>query len=875
MPTVMNCNAACLLIILIPVQNIKTKITISKLFFLLLIAYLPLFGSEENKKNKVNFNWNEIPSQTTSGITQELTGLSGAFAGVHNDAYIIAGGIRSIKRGDESENIWSDEIYVLEKNADGNYQWNDRNKHKLPRPLAQGVAITTTEGILCIGGSDENECSSAVYLLRWNSAEQQVEIDTMPSLPRPLALMSGAKIGNSVYIAGGQESIKNARATNNFWTLNLVQEKGQNNHWRELSPWPGPARIEPVAIEQSDGVIDAFYLFGGHSLEPESEDNVLTDSYHFNPESGEWKRIGDINPSYSLSRQTSGIPYGANHMLFFNGAAQQILAYHTITDTWVEVSSLPSKGAIGSNVVLWDKAFVFPLATLEEGRTNMKFWEIERQIIHKFGWLNYSVLILFFVVLLNMGWFFSKREKSTDDFFKAGKRVPWWAAGISILGTGLSALTFMAVPAKAYATDWIYAFSYLFGPLLAPVIIYAFLPFFRRLNVTTAYEYLEMRFNLSVRLISSITFILFQIGRVSVILLLPSIALSVATGINIFLSITVLGIISTVYTVMGGIEAVIWTDVMQVVILFLGALISLVIVIFYMDGDFAGMYTTAMENNKLHFVDFAFDLTIVTFWAIIFSIPAGLSGVADQATIQRYLTTKNEKDAAKSIWMHSLIGPFSGLFFFVIGTGLYLFYKAHPAKLTPGLEQTDATFPLFIVTEMPAGISGLIIAAIFAAAMSSLDSSIHSSSTAIVTDFYRRLKNEVTDGQCLRLARWLTAIFGVFGTGLALYMGQFDIKSLWDIFIQIGNLLTGGLAGIFVLAVFTKRAHATGVLVGFFASAIILYLFKSHTNVHFWWYTITGMSSCFVVGYLTSLIIPAKKKSLDGLTIYNMRKRVD
>ena len=869
-----NCNAACLLIIIIPVLNIKTRIHFSKLFFLLLIAYSPLWGGEENKKNKVNYSWNEIPSLPASGIAQELTGLSGAFAGVHNEVYIIAGGIRSIKGGGESENIWSDEIYVLEKNVEGDYKWNDHSTYKLPRPLAQGVALSTEGGILCVGGRDENECFSDVFLLRWNSAEQKVEIETRPSLPRPLALMGGAKIGNSVYIAGGQESIKNARATNNFWVLNLAQENDQNNHWRELSTWPGSERVEPVAIEQSDGAIDAFYLFGGRTLGPELGDKALTDIYHFNPVTEEWKRIADIKSSYSL-RGASGIPYGANHVLFFSGTAQQVLAYHTITDTWVQVSSLPSQGEIGSNVVLWDKTFVLPVTTFQPAGKAMKIWEVERQVIHMFGWLNYTVLALFFVVLLIMGWFFSKREKSTDDYFKAGNRVPWWAAGISIIGTGLSALTFMAVPAKAYATDWLYYISYLFGPLLAPVIIYAFLPFFRRLNVTTAYEYLEMRFNLSVRLISSITFILFQIGRVSVILLLPSIALSVATGINIYLSITVLGIISTVYTVLGGIEAVIWTDVIQVIILFLGALISLVIIIFYMDGDIAGMYSIALENNKLHFVDFAFDLTIVTFWAIIFAVPAGLSGVADQATIQRYLTTKNEKDAAKSIWMTSLIGPFSGLLFFVIGTALYLFYKAHPTKLTPGLEQTDATFPLFIVTEMPAGVSGLIIAAIFAAAMSSLDSSIHSSSTAIVTDFYRRLKKEVTDGQCLRLARWLTALFGIFGTSLALYMGQFDIKSLWDIFIQIGNLLTGGLGGIFVLAVFTKRAHATGVLIGFFASAIILYLFKSYTDVHFWWYTITGMSSCLVVGYLSSLIIPAKQKSLDGLTIYNMRERVD
>ena len=523
------------------------------------IAFSPLAGEDGELQNKDHFIWSELPPLPVTDEIQDHTSLSGAFAGVHNGVYIIAGGIRDKNSlNDERINTWSDRIYVLEKIGAGSYQWNDQGSIKLPHPLAHGVALSTKEGILCIGGSDENECSSDVLLLRWDTDLRRVVIETLPSLPRPLAFMSGAKIGSSVYLAGGQETIEGARATNNFWVLDLADRDKDLFQWRELSSWPGPARVDSVAVEQSDGAIDAFYLFGGRSLASGLEDNALTDVYHYNPKTGEWKRIADIKSDYSLSG-ASGLPYGANHMLFFRGAAQQILAYHTITDTWVEVSDLPSHGRLSSNVVPWDNAFVFPVATLQESGTTMKFWKIEHQFIHMFGWLNYSVLILFFVVLLIMGWFFSRREKSTDDYFKAGKRVPWWAAGISIIGTGLSALTFMSVPAKAYATDWIYYFSYLFGPLLAPVIIYAFLPFFRRLNVTTAYEYLELRFNLPVRLVSSITFILFQIGRVSVILLLPSIALSVATGINIFLSITVLGIISTVYTVLGGIEAVIWT----------------------------------------------------------------------------------------------------------------------------------------------------------------------------------------------------------------------------------------------------------------------------------------------------------------------------
>ena len=854
--------------------SIKTNKSFPSLIICLLFVSLPLFGEKGKITNGDHLKWSEIPAIPPSGESQVTAGLKGAFAGVHNEFYIIAGGIRSEKLKDEEKNVWSDDIHILEKTDDGEYQWNDRNTIKMSRPLAHGVSISTKEGIICIGGSDDTECYADVILLSWNSVEQRIKIETLPSLPRPLAFMSGAKIGTSIYLAGGQESIEAARATHNFMVLDLADKRKDIFQWRELSPWPGPARVDPVAVEQSDGVTDAFYLFGGRSLAPGLEDNALNDAYHYDPEKSEWKSISNIKSDHSLSG-ASGIPYGANHMLFLRGGEQPVLAYHTITDTWIELSSLPTLGEIGANVVPWENAYLLPVTTFQPGKTTLEFWRVERQVFRKFGWLNYIVLILFFVVLIVMGWFFSKREKSTDDFFKAGKRVPWWAAGISIIGTGLSALTFMAVPAKAYATDWIYYFSYLFGPLMAPVIVYAFLPFFRRLNITTAYEYLELRFNLPVRLISSVTFIFFQIGRVSVILLLPSIALSVATGINIFLSITVLGIISTVYTVMGGIEAVVWTDVIQVLILFLGTIVSLIIMVFHMDGDISGMVTTAMENNKLHLVDFSLDPTIVTFWAVIISVPAGVQTVTDQATIQRYLTTKDERDAAKSIWMTQLIGPFSGLLFFTIGTALYLFYKSFPTKLTPGLEQTDAIFPLFIVAEMPAGISGLIIAAIFAAAMSSLDSSIHSSSTAIVTDFYRRFNKDVTDDKCLRLARWLTALFGIFGTSLSLYMGQFDIKSLWDIFIEISNLLTGGLAGIFVLAVFTKRAHATGVLVGFFASAVILYMFKNHTLWHFWWYTITGMCSCIMVGYLTSLIIPSKEKPLDGLTIYNMSKRVD
>ena len=176
--------------------------------------------------------------------------------------------------------------------------------------------------------------------------------------------------------------------------------------------------------------------------------------------------------------------------------------------------------------------------------------------------------------LVVMGFYFSRREKGTDDFFLGGKRIPWWAAGLSIFGTQLSAITFMAIPAKAFATDWLYVLLTVGILAVCPVIIICFLPFFRRLNVTSAYEYLELRFNLPVRLYGSASFLFFQLGRMSIVVLLPAIALSAVTGLNVYMCIIVMGVLCTLYTVLGGIEAVIWTDVIQVIVLMGGTFLS-------------------------------------------------------------------------------------------------------------------------------------------------------------------------------------------------------------------------------------------------------------------------------------------------------------
>ncbi|MHC4753091.1 MAG: sodium:solute symporter family transporter [Planctomycetota bacterium] len=183
------------------------------------------------------------------------------------------------------------------------------------------------------------------------------------------------------------------------------------------------------------------------------------------------------------------------------------------------------------------------------------------------GWSNWFVLGCYLVILVGVGIYFAKREKSTDDFFLAGRRIPFWAAGLSIFGTQLSAITYLAMPARAYATDWNLLPLNIGILAIAPLVVFVYIPLFRRLNITTAYEYLEKRFHVSIRIFGSLSFITFQLGRMGVVILLPALALSAVTGMNVYLCITLIGVLSTVYTALGGMEAVIWTDVLQAVVL--------------------------------------------------------------------------------------------------------------------------------------------------------------------------------------------------------------------------------------------------------------------------------------------------------------------
>lgn len=487
----------------------------------------------------------------------------------------------------------------------------------------------------------------------------------------------------------------------------------------------------------------------------------------------------------------------------------------------------------------------------------------------EFGFLNYGVLVAYLSAMLLIGAWCSKRNLDTNDFFRGGQRIPWWAAGFSIFATMLSSITFMAIPAIAYAEDWFLflANSYI---LITPIVVFVFLPFYRRLDITSAYQYLELRFNLGARMVASGLFVLFQTGRIAIVLYLPALALATVSSIDLTTSILLMGVLCIVYTMMGGIEAVIWTDVVQTVVLLGGAMFSLSLILFRLDLDFPDMVRFGIEQGKFfRDTDWSWDLLSGTGWTILLGslFHNMFSYTASQDVVQRYITTRDEKTAARAIWFNALISVPAQAVFFAIGTALFIFYQARPAKLTADLGN-DAIFPYFIVNELPVGLAGLIVAGLFAAAQSSASSSMNSVATALVTDFYRKLRPDSSEATNLRLARMLTLITGAVGVGAALAVAAADLRFALEAYLNLIGLFGGTISGLFILGIVSRRANGTGAVLGALVSAAVLIVFRN--SVHFYTYAFIGITVTVGCGILFSLFTGKKeKRKLEGLTIYH------
>ncbi|MBA2113643.1 sodium:solute symporter family transporter [Bremerella alba] len=843
---------------------------------LVVAATLLIASSHRDSFGETHLDWQQLPELPNA------LGVAGPFAGISNQALIVAGGANFPRPVWESQKQWVDAIHILVQTDEG-YAWKEGGT--LPRPTAYGASATTKHGVLCLGGNDADKVYSDAYFLKWNG--QEVETIPCAALPQPIVYAQAAVIGDTVYVACGQSKPELSSATGSLWSLDLSgPEPPQDRHWKQLPSLPGPTRAFSMVAAQHDGFNDGIYVIGGRR-DADGETQFLRDVWQFVPKTNTWRQRNDA-PQAMMAGEAIGV--GQSHIFVLGSADEsnwgkedelkdnhpgfprQAFAYHTITDSWISAGETPAS-PVTTTAVRWGDSIILPSGEVRPRVRSPDIWKITPSTPSKsFGLLNYTVLFGYLLAMVGIGVYFTQKNKNTDDYFRGGKQIPWWAAGCSIFATMLSSLTFTGLPSKAFAQDWVYAVSNFTIPFVAILAVYVALPFYRRIDATSAYEYLEMRFGRMTRMFASMSFVFFHLFRMAIVMSLTALALAVATPLTPVQSVLLMGVLSIVYCTMGGIEAVIWTDTIQTFVLLGGGLLAIVLLISGVDGGWSGFWEIAQTADKFNMANANWDVTNsqVALWVILTGAVAQniSSYTADQAVVQRYVTTSTQQLAARSIWMSAVLTIPATILFFGIGTALFAYYQSQPGKLDP-LITTDQIFPLFIAREIPVGLAGLIVAGVFAAAQSTVSTSMNSSATTIIVDFLRPLNFCTTERGYLNAARVCTFSIGAMGTLLGLLFVNPEIRSLFDAFIMILGIFMGILGGLFLLGAFTRRTNQFGALCGAMIGAATMLVLWRFTKVNGFVYPAAGLSVCFVVGYVASYLSGHTPANLSGLTIYD------
>ncbi len=479
------------------------------------------------------------------------------------------------------------------------------------------------------------------------------------------------------------------------------------------------------------------------------------------------------------------------------------------------------------------------------------------------------VLLLYMAGVFGLGCWFARKSGTTQEFMAAGRSIPGWAVGLSIFGTYVSSIGFLGNTGKAFGGTWN---SWVFGlslPIAALVAVKYFVPLYRSGDEVSAYYHLEKRFGPWARTYALVCYLLSQLARIGTILYLVALALSPLTGWGITTIILLTGVLVTIYTLLGGIEAVIWTDVVQSVVLIAGALLCAGLLFTGMPEGPGQLFEVANENGKFSLGSFSLDpATLVlaepTFWIVlVYGLFINLQNFGiDQSFVQRYVTAKSDRDAKFSVWMGAILYPLISILFFFIGTGLFSLYQSDPsllAEVTAQVAETqlvqsgetvtesaiaakaatlssadigDKVLPHFIVRKLPAGLAGLLIAAIFAAAMSSMDTSLNSSATLVLCDIYKRyFRPEVGERESMKVLYLSTLTFGVAGTLTALAMIR--VKSALDAWWNLQGIFTGGMLGLFLLGLISRRAKNPQAVIAVVVG-VLLILWLSLSTTALW-----------------------------------------
>lgn len=684
-------------------------------------------------------------------------------------------------------------------------------------------------------------------------ADGRLAARDLPPLPAPLQSAFGAVKDTRLFVHG-----VDATGVTQLYVLALSEA---TPGWRHHAGCPAPAgRVEALVAQQ-----DSLYAV----VTP--ADDTGQRLYRWSP-TQDWMEAsrlpGKLVPG--AIRAT-----GQAHLIGVVGdaAGQRMVSYYAITQVWAELGGIDARGLRPG--APWGNGFL--LAQDSGGSLALSLAELvpTKQLLRPLDWV---MIFLYLGMIAGIGVYCYRQEqkKSTASFFVGSRTIPFWAAGISLYATNSSSIGYIATTAKAFATNWQYLVGNLLGALGLVFVAIWIVPLLRRLELMSVFTYLDQRFHRSVRLAASAFCIVMHMGgRLSVILFLPSLAIATITGLDVIWSILIMGLVTIGYTALGGMRAVIWTDLAQVIVKVGGLVFAVGFIAFKLKGGVGEFVAIAQADDKLKMFDWSFDLTKATVWCFIFLtlLETVLTFPKDQILMQRVFTTKSEKEAGRSVWVYAIIVLPASCLFYLIGTGLYVFYHTHPERMNP-LLPVDATFPLFIAAELPVGITGLMIAGLFSAAMGTSSSILNSVSTMVSVDFYEKIAKKPDQVFSIKLAEWVTVIAGLIGIGLAILLSRFSINSFLDTSIELVGLFGGSFGGAYTLGMFTRRANWQGVIIGMIVSFVVTFAVWWASLVHPFLYLAVSISVSIVVGYAASYLFPPPPdEQVEGLTILTPKRK--
>lgn len=782
-----------------------------------LVSILGGLGSQAGGETQ-RFDFQEKPVLPVAG--------HGVLVGTAGEVLLAAGGT-------QGEGGLRASVHTL---ALGAAAWNRIDDLEVAR--AWGATVATGDALLLIGGDvGAGPTAEVVRLSLDGNALQQ---EAWPPLPGPIGRPAATLLGNRVYVAG------RLAGEVGLW-VGVLDLAAAEAGWVDL-PNPPLSFGEGLVFATVQDRVFLFGRDGGASYLP---------------------RVGwrPLSAAPWWPSDPTSVAYGVAH-IFLPGTRSTgepgMLLYHTHTGTWVESEEAP-----------W--TYQSPRAVRWAGDV----WVVDAEASAKIGMISTrtgfgpwdSLMIAIYLVgMIGMGVYFVRRKRNTADYFRGGNQLPWWAVGMSLFATGASAISLMSMPWKGFSENLTYLGISLYALIALPLAVFVIAPLVRRLAIVTPGHYMERRFGLGARMLAAGIFCFTQIGaRMGAILLLPSIAISAVTGVPIVYCILIMGFVTTIYTYLGGLSAVVWTDMVQGCVMVAAVVGCLILALVRLDTPPADAWAALQAFDRMVVFDFRWDLTYPTAYLLFITTVVGtLMGISDQNFVQRVQATPNLRQTKIAVATQLAVAIPINILLFGLGLVLFLFYRERAGQLDPNMA-TDGIFPFFVAQELPVGISGLVIAALMAATMSTISSSICATANVATEDFFRRFRPGMTDRGTVVLGRYLTALVGLAGTMTALYLSQMDVGSIWDLAQMVINVIGNGIVGFFALGLLTRRAHQLGSMIGVVCGfSTILYL-QNTTDISFWAFSFIGTVVTFVSGYLWSLVLPGGAgKDVTGLTVYSL-----